>query len=206
MRQKLAKSPFFFKQEGIKAVLGNNSLILHPNCEYTLISMQRTLIMVRHAKSSWANPLQSDFDRPLNDRGKTDAPAMGEKLKKLGISPDLIVSSTAKRTRQTAKKLAAALGYDEEAIKWEEKLYHCIPSVLEEVIYEASDKVKTLLIVAHNPGITEFVNQIAPPFSVDNMTTCGVVGAHISTKEWNNFLIAERKVFLFEYPGKHDNS
>ena len=164
--------------------------------------MQRTLIMVRHAKSSWANPLQSDFDRPLNERGNKDAPEMGAKLKKMGIMPDLIISSTAKRTRQTAKKLAAALGYDEEAIKWEEKLYHCIPSVIEEVIYETSDRVRTLMIVAHNPGITEFVNHLAPPFSVDNMPTCGVVGTQIDTKEWNNFLIAERKVFLFEHPLK----
>jgi phosphohistidine phosphatase len=162
--------------------------------------------MIRHAKSSWANPLQSDFERPLNDRGKEEAPAMGKKLKKLGIAADLIIASSAKRTKQTAKRIAEEVGYDTDNIKWEEKLYHCIPSVFEEIICDLSDKVKTVFIVAHNPGITSFVNQLSPEFSTDNMPTCGMVGAYAETDEWSNFSMAERKVFLFEYPGKeHDN-
>ena len=162
--------------------------------------------MIRHAKSSWANPLQSDFERPLNDRGMRDAPIMAEKLKKLGIIPDLIIASTAKRAKQTAKKIAKELGYDPDNIKWEEKLYHCIPSVFDEVIYEVGDAIKTIFIVAHNPGITGFVNQLSPDFSIDNMPTCAVVAAHVNAKDWNTYAIAERKVFLFEYPGKdHDN-
>jgi phosphohistidine phosphatase len=168
--------------------------------------MQRTLVMIRHAKSSWANPLQSDYERPLNDRGKEQAPAMGKKLKSLDIIPDLIVSSTAKRTRQTAKKIAEAVGYDIENIKWEEKLYHCIPAVFEEVIYELKDKIRTVFIVAHNPGITEFVNQLSHDFRIDDMPTCAVAAAHIDTKEWSSFTTAQKKVFLFEYPGKDDDA
>jgi len=167
--------------------------------------MQKTLVVIRHAKSSWANPLQSDFERPLNERGKKEAPEMGEKLKSLNIIPDLIVASSAKRTRQTAKKIAKEVGYDAEHIKWEEKLYHCIPSVLEETVSETDDKVKTIFIVGHNPGITEFVNQLSPDFGIGNMPTCGVVAAHVDTKEWNNFAMAKRKVFLFEYPGNEHN-
>ena len=166
----------------------------------------RTLVLIRHAKSSWANPLQSDFERPLNERGKTEAPAMGQKLKAASILPDLIISSSAKRTRQTAKRIAREVGYNEDNIKWEEKLYHCIPSVLEEVIYEIKDNVQTVVIVAHNPGITEFVNQLSPEFRIDNMPTCGVVAAQMENGEWNNFSITKRKVFLFEYPDKHDNT
>jgi len=168
--------------------------------------MQRTLILIRHAKSSWANPLESDFDRPLNERGKHDAPIMGERLKKLGVIPDLIISSSAKRTRQTAKRIADAVGYDIETIKWEEKLYHCSPSVFEEVISGVGDRIKTVFIIAHNPGITEFVNHLSPEFRIDNMPTCGIVGASIDAEEWNNFAVAKRKVFLYEYPGKHDNA
>lgn len=170
--------------------------------------MRRTLVMIRHAKSSWANPLQSDFERPLNERGKSDAPVMGEKLKKADIIPDLIIASTAKRTKQTAKMIAKAVGYDTDKIKWEEKLYHCIPSVFEEVIYELSDTVKTVFIIAHNPGITEFVNHLSPDFSIDNMPTCGMVAAHVETKGqgWNSFSIVKRKVFLFDYPrNEHDS-
>jgi phosphohistidine phosphatase len=170
--------------------------------------MERTLVMIRHAKSSWANPLQSDFDRKLNERGEKDAPIMGERLKKAHLVPDLIVSSPAKRTRQTSKRIAKEVGYDIDKIKWEEKLYHCIPSVFEEVMYELDDSVKTVFIVAHNPGITEFVNNLAPDFSIANMPTCGVVAAHVATKGqgWTSFSIVKKKVFLFEYPGNEHDS
>ena len=169
-------------------------------------AMKRTLVLIRHAKSSWSNPLQSDFDRTLNDRGEKDAPEMGERLKALDVIPDLIISSSAKRTRQTAKRIAKKVGYDVDKIKWEEKLYHCIPSVFEEVLEEVSDKVKTVFIVAHNPGITGFVNQLSPEFSIDNMPTCGVVAAHLDLEDWGSFSGAKRKVFLFEYPAKNDNT
>ena len=164
--------------------------------------MKRTLVMIRHAKSSWANPLQSDFDRPLNERGKKEAPEMGEWLKEKGILPDLIICSTAKRTRQTAKRIANIIGYKTEQIVWEEKLYHCIPSVFEELLYEISDSVKTVFIIAHNPGISEFVNLLSPGFSIENMPTCGVVGATFEAKEWNMFPLSEREIIFFEYPGK----
>ena len=158
--------------------------------------------MIRHAKSSWSNPLQSDFERPLNERGKLEAPEMGKVLKDNNIIPDLIISSTAKRTKQTAKRIAEILGYSAGEIRWEEKLYHCIPSVFEELIFELGDTVKTVFIIAHNPGITEFVNELSAGFSIDNMPTCGIVGAHLTLDEWNSFSTTEKKIFLFEYPKK----
>lgn len=164
--------------------------------------MERTLVMIRHAKSSWANPLQSDFERPLNDRGEQDAPMMGERLKKMNIIPDLLIASTAKRAKQTAKKIAKAIGYDEDKIQWEEKLYHCIPQVFEEVLYEIDDNVRSVFIVAHNPGITDFVDQLSPDFSLDSMPTCGIVGAKMQAAHWTDLNSAKWKVFLFEYPKK----
>jgi len=158
--------------------------------------------MIRHAKSSWANPLQSDFERPLNDRGEHDAPMMGERLNKLNIVPDLIIASPAKRAKQTAKKVAAAMGYDESKIQWVDKLYHCIPQVFEEVLYEIDDSINTVFIVAHNPGITQFVNELSAEFSIDNMPTCGTVGAEVELDHWEMFPGAKKKVFLFEYPKK----
>jgi phosphohistidine phosphatase len=167
--------------------------------------MKRTLVMIRHAKSSWANPLQSDFDRPLNERGNKDAPDMGIRLRKAGLIPDLIIASTAKRTRQTANHIAQATGYNPDKIHWEEKLYHCIPVVFEELIYEVADDVGTVFIIAHNPGITEFVNQLSPDFYTGNMPTCGMVGADMDMAAWNGFPNAKRKVFLFDYPkNEHD--
>lgn len=162
--------------------------------------------MIRHAKSSWANPLQSDFERPLNERGIADAPEMGKRLKKAGIIPDLIISSTAKRTRQTAHHIADALGFSAARIRWEEKLYHCIPAVFEELIYEIDDNIKTVFFIAHNPGITEFVNQLSPDFYTNNMPTCGIVAAHFNTEHWNSFSITKKKVFLFDYPKNEHES
>ncbi len=165
--------------------------------------LRRRLFMIRHAKSSWVNPLQSDFDRPLNDRGEHDAPMMGKRLKELGIAPGLIISSTAKRAQQTAKKIAKETGYDTDAIKWYEKLYHCIPAVFEEVLYEVDDNIKTVFIVAHNPGITEFVNELSPEFDIDNMPTCGIAGIEFFAEQWNEFNRIEKKVILFEHPKKN---
>jgi phosphohistidine phosphatase len=164
--------------------------------------MKRVIVMIRHAKSSWANPLQSDFERPLNDRGEQDAPMMGERLKARNILPDLIIASTAKRAKQTAKKIAAAIGYSEDKILWVDKLYHCIPSVFDEVIHDIADDIKTAFIVAHNPGITEFVNEFSAEFKIDNMPTCGIVAAELNVDEWNEFTTARKQVILFDYPKK----
>jgi phosphohistidine phosphatase len=82
--------------------------------------MAKRIVLIRHAKSSWANPLQSDFERPLNDRGQQDAPMMGKRLKDAGIVPDKIISSTAKRASQTAKHIAKSTGYSTDDIEWHE--------------------------------------------------------------------------------------
>lgn len=164
--------------------------------------MQRRLLMIRHAKSSWSNPMQSDFDRPLNSRGRRDAPDMGERLKEMNVVPDIIYSSTAKRAKATAIKIAKVFGIKEEQIVWYDKLYHCIPSVFEEVIYEIDDNVKTAFIVAHNPGITDFANDLSSQFKIDNVPTCGIVGASFDANEWNDFNRVNKQVFLFDYPKK----
>lgn len=162
--------------------------------------VSRRLVMIRHAKSSWANPLQSDFERPLNERGEHDAPMMGQRLKKKNITPDLIIASTAKRAKQTAKKIAKEIGYSEERIHWQEKLYHCIPAVFEEVLYEVDDAIQTVFIVAHNPGISAFANQMSPHFAIDTMPTCGIVGVEFSAEHWTEFNSANKQVFLYDYP------
>lgn len=168
--------------------------------------MKRTLVMIRHAKSSWANPLQSDFERPLNERGLGDAPVMGKRLAVAGIKPDLVISSTALRTRQTSQLITAEVGYDINRVQWEEKLYHCIPAVFDEVIMELPDDVKTVFIVGHNPGITDFVNQLSPDFSIGNMPTCGIAGTHLEAETWADFYSVKRKVFMFDYPkNDHDD-
>ena len=162
----------------------------------------KRLVLIRHAKSSWANPLQSDFDRPLNDRGERDAPAMGARLKKAGVTPDLIISSTAKRAAQTAKRIAAAVGYDAGHIQWHEELYHCVPAVFEEVIATVDDAVDTLFIFAHNPGISEFAAQLDGGRQITHMPTCAVAGFELEAGSWSDFSRSDKKTFLFDTPKK----
>src|SRR3972149_8202033 len=94
----------------------------------------KTIILVRHAKSSWKNPRLDDFERPLNKRGRRDAPLMGEKLKERQILPDLILSSPAKRARKTADLIAKAIGYPGKSSQFVDKMYHCGASVLLDLV------------------------------------------------------------------------
>lgn len=157
--------------------------------------MTRQIFLIRHAKSSWANPMQSDFDRPLNERGEHDAPIMAKRLKDLNVMPDLIIASAAKRTRQTARRIAKELGYDKEKIDLQERIYHCESEMLNRVIREIDKDVNTAFIVAHNPGITSFVNNLSDLFNIDNMPTCGIVGAKFEAVSWEDFSTA-KKVFI----------
>jgi len=131
---------------------------------------------------------------------------MGARLRKANIIPDLIISSAAMRTRQTTAHLVAALGVQEQNIQWEEKLYHCVPAVLEEVIYALPQEVRTVFIVAHNPGITEFANQLSPDFYTGNMPTCSIVGVHFDSDNWFDFDKVKKEVFLYDYPKNEHES
>lgn len=164
--------------------------------------MERRLVLIRHAKSSQADPFQDDFDRPLNERGKRDAPFMGRRLKKAELFPDLILSSPAKRAKQTARKIAGALDCEKEGIRFLKQLYLCDASVFEAEIEALEDKVKTVFIVGHNPGITEFANQLTDCFRIDNMPAGAFVAASIKAERWQDFSYAEKEVILCEYPKK----
>lgn len=166
--------------------------------------MKKNIFLIRHAKSSWQSATLSDFERPLNERGERDAPIMGKILKDKGIIPDLIISSTAKRAQQTAKKMAKALGYDQDKIQFEESLYHCSPEQIFQVLQWLDASVSSVFIVAHNPGITHFCNQISTTFSLANMPTCGIVGFSCEAEDWTAVEQAKKEVFLFEYPKKYD--
>src|SRR5882757_1049188 len=104
----------------------------------------KTLLIIRHAKSSWNDAAMSDFDRPLNERGKRDAPAMARRLLKAGIGIDRFVASPAKRARQTAELFIHASGQKEKQIRFVPELYHAAPAVFEEVIDGLDDADDTV--------------------------------------------------------------
>lgn len=167
--------------------------------------MLRTLILIRHAKSSWADPGQEDFDRPLNERGRKDAPFMGAILKENHLCPDLMVSSTAKRAAETTRRMAKAMEYPEENIHFKDLLYHCPAETFKDVVDTFPDTAPIVSVTAHNPGITDYLNTLNSLFYTDNMPTCCIAGIRAEAGSWLAFRNAPKEIFLFHYPRQfHD--
>jgi phosphohistidine phosphatase len=160
----------------------------------------KTLILIRHAKSSWSNVDLVDFDRPLNERGKKDAPMMAEKMIKKKIKLDAIISSPARRARKTAEAFCEVYGIKENRMILIDKLYHAAPDTFYEVITEADDKFDRVSIFSHNPGITDFVNELIEGVRIDNVPTCGVFALECNIKKWKDFKQGEKKLLFFDFP------
>ncbi|RYZ20646.1 MAG: histidine phosphatase family protein [Chitinophagaceae bacterium] len=158
----------------------------------------KTLLLVRHAKSSWDDITMKDFDRPLNERGKKDAPEMAERVKeKLKI--DHFVSSPAKRAKRTARFFAEASGYDKDDVVLVENLYEPTMQAFADAVAALPADKNVVALFAHNPGITEYVNSLTN-VRVDDMPTCGVFAVGIDRKSWADFATAEKKFLFFDYP------
>ncbi len=160
----------------------------------------RSLLIVRHAKSSWDDLSQKDFDRLLNDRGKKDAPAMAKRLhKEKNVELDAIISSTAKRAFATAKFFADEFDIKKKnIIEWPE-LYEASIDKFYNAVINLDDDYTSVALFSHNPGITAFVNQLTKT-RVDDMPTCAVFALHIKTNSWKDFETAEKEFWFFDYP------
>ena len=119
----------------------------------------KLLTLLRHAKSDWADPALADFDRPLNERGRKDAPLVGQFLQRAGLTPDLIVSSPARRARQTCDLLTQEVDY-RRRIGWEETIYMASSETLLEVVRALPDDAGHVLLVGHNPGFEDLAGAL----------------------------------------------
>lgn len=162
----------------------------------------KTLYLVRHAKSSWKYPQLDDFERPLNKRGRKNAPFMGSILKELDVSPDLIVSSPANRAAMTARIIAAALDYPLEDICYSETMYEFGEKALIDVVKEIDDEVNQAMVVGHNPATNGLANYIGDQ-PIGNIPTCGVFCIELDIASWSNIKAHCGKAKFFEYPKKH---
>jgi phosphohistidine phosphatase len=144
----------------------------------------KTLFLVRHAKSSWNEPGLPDKDRPLNDRGKRDAPKMGERLAKRNVKPDLILSSPARRALKTAQIIAKRLDYRLEDILVDDRLYAAEADDLLHVIRELGDKPKSVMLIGHNPELTELAHRLSN--KITQMPTCAVAELMFDAKSWSS--------------------
>jgi phosphohistidine phosphatase len=121
--------------------------------------MARHLLVLRHAKSSWADEYTDDWERPLTERGERDAVQVGHLLRSRALLPDLILSSDAVRAESTARRVADAAGYPDKVVL-SSQLYHARPEVIIEVLKEAPPTAHRVMIVAHNPGLEDLVAQL----------------------------------------------
>jgi len=143
----------------------------------------KRLILVRHAKSSWKNAALADSDRPLSGRGKRDAPRMGAWLAGLGLLPDIILASPARRARKTASLLAGEIPAAAGRILVDPALYEASAGVLLERVRALDERWQQVMLIGHNPGLTDFANLLTA-HGVDNIPTCGVLVAELDIDSW----------------------
>jgi phosphohistidine phosphatase len=142
----------------------------------------KTLLLMRHAKSSWKDPDLTDHERPLNKRGKRDAPLMGELLKSEGLVPDVIYCSTAKRARKTIGAVIESTGYTGK-IEYMDTLYMAEPYALIDILKSLPRKIDMVMLVGHNPGL-EGVLQILSG-EIEALQTSAVAQIKLKIKQWD---------------------
>ena len=143
---------------------------------------------------------QNDFERALNERGKKDAPLMAERLLKRDIKIDAFVSSPARRAKKTAQLFAKVYGCTEEDIILVTALYQAPKESFYDVVTLLNDQLDSVAIIAHNPGITNFVNSLTSIVNLDNMPTCSVYAAQSNIFRWADFAKAKKEFLFFDYP------
>ena len=162
----------------------------------------KKIYLVRHAKSSWKYPKLDDFERPLNKRGRKNAPFMGTVLKKRGILPDLILSSPANRAAMTARIMATRIDYPIEDVIYMESMYGADEQEMVEIVGQMDDGIDRLMLVGHNPGLTNLANTLGND-PVSNVPTSGIYAVRFKIASWNRIRNRRGKTDFFEYPKKY---
>lgn len=159
----------------------------------------KRLYIIRHAKSSWSDMELDDFDRGLNKRGRLNAPIMAKRLKDRGVMPDIILSSSAKRAKKTARILADGIGYSKK-VKFEDSLYDVLPSKLHARIKKIKNKHNVAFVVGHNPEL----NMIAEDYIGfdENIVTCGILEIEFDCERWSEIGSNNAKFVSYDYPKK----
>jgi len=155
----------------------------------------KTLILLRHANSSWKDDSLNDFDRPLKQKGITEASSLAKKLIVLKTNPDLIVCSPAKRTRETLQILFDGNVFKDIKTKYEASLYLASVNTLLSIIRESDDSIKTLMLVGHNPGINELYSLLSGEYHYD-FPNCCYAEIAFNTNVWKKCDNGKPKAFI----------
>ena len=153
----------------------------------------KTLLVLRHAKSSWNDPALDDHERPLNERGRRDAPRMGELVQEYGLLPDVVISSDAVRAQLTAETVAEAAGYAGE-ILLDQRLYLASPAEIIQVLRTMREDAETIMIVGHNPGLEELVERLTG--ERQDMPTAALAQIGLPIDHWRDLKLSTRGTLL----------
>lgn len=159
----------------------------------------KTLLVMRHAKSSWDSPQLKDFARPLAQRGLDDIPKMAARLRARGASVEAIVCSPAERTLSTAALLAAQLGLEPSRVNSNPELYFAGAPMLLRAVQGFDDGLEAVMLVGHNPAVTDFVNALAG-LSLDNVPTGGILEFSLPIERWSQLELESGTLLDFDYP------
>jgi phosphohistidine phosphatase len=154
------------------------------------------LLLVRHAKSSWDDPNLEDKIRPLNKRGKKEALILGKSLKKMGLIPQLILSSPAKRALKTANRIAKELNYPKNSIAQDELIYSDNIQHLLKVIHSIEEGTGQVLMVGHKPSLLELGNYLTGT-KIEKLPTCGILLVEFKVKSWKQISANKGELTLY---------
>lgn len=163
----------------------------------------KTLFLLRHAKSSWDYPKLRDFERPLAPRGEREAPIMGRRFLGRESSVDCIISSPAVRARSTAKLMAGAIEFPVEDVISNPDLYFCGTSMYLKAASLVDDDYDSVMLVGHNPTITDFANEMANA-GIPNIPTCGLVELSLPIDHWSEIRRGNSTLVEFDFPKNED--
>ena len=159
----------------------------------------KTVTIVRHAKSEWGNDNLDDLYRPLCESGYTDARILSKQMSKKIATPDCWLTSPAIRAYSTAIVFANSFKYDVEKILIKKKIYEANVKNLKQVINQIPDGFSNVILFGHNPGLTNFFNEVSDSFA-DNIPTCGVLLLKSNTGKWKDFFTKKLQNSFTAYP------
>lgn len=159
----------------------------------------RLLTIVRHAKSTWDYPELTDFERPLNERGRHDAPLMAQRLARVPPRPDAIISSPANRALTTARLFADVMGVKDVDIQVNARIYDASLGALLKVVHDLDDGDRHVMLFGHNPGFSELAHAFTEcPF--DELPTCAAARFEFAVKSWTDVDAGLGKLVHYAFP------
>jgi phosphohistidine phosphatase len=153
----------------------------------------KTLLVLRHAKSSWSDPARGDHERPLNERGWRDAPRMGDLVREYGLVPDILISSDAVRAQLTAEAVAEAARYAGE-ILLDHRLYLASPADILSLLGTVRENAETIMVVGHNPGLEELIEHLTG--ERQDLPTATLAQIALPIDQWRDLTLSTRGTLL----------